>query len=334
MSVDNVIPIGGGREVRPREVAPSGDMLKLAARWLRQLETAGFSDNTLSAYDVDLGQFIGYCAGQDVALVQHVTVATVQDFINALIEGNGISRRSAERKLRTVRAFMKYVCARGAIKRNPADQVARPKWVPEHVIAPEEGAILEMIECIPNERPEDVRDRALFSLMYSAGLRVGGVVCLCLFDELNPPAYFVHPTSGVVQYRAKGGRTEVSVCDETTLARIAEWLDVRHALGKSTSTNALFLSNRGGRVTASGVLARIKKHGARVGINHIHNHMLRHRRGGEVLERAGLRAAARLLGHTQDSTTANVYGHHAAERVRHSIRALAPIPWGKGDEHD
>ena len=318
---------------RARRVPIMGELQPLAKQYLHHLSTAGLSDNTLLAHGTDLGQFISICEQLDITLVQHVTAQAVQDFVDSLINGAGVSRRTAERKLRCVKGFLTYVCLRGVIQRNPADAVKPPKWHAQPVIAPEESVILKMIESIPTEGAENIRDRALFSLMYSAGLRIGGLLSLDLFDPVNPPPYFAHPISGVVQYQAKGGRTEVSTCDAVTLRRIEAWLAVRHRYAKNGGEKALFLSQQGRRPTRATISIRLKQHAARVGIKHMHCHLLRHRRGGEVMEHAGLRAATNLLGHKQTTTTANVYGHHSAERMRHTIQTLAPVKWGgQGDE--
>ena len=55
---------------------------------------------------------------------------------------------------------------------------------------------------------------------------------------------------------------------------------------------------------------------------------------GEVIEKAGLRAASSLLGHLNPTVTANVYGHLSAERTRHQVRTLAPVKWpNESNEH-
>lgn len=310
----------------PRAVNLPGDLETLARQYLAHLATRRYSANTLLAYRRDLEQFVGYMTGRDVTLIQLVTTRLIEEFTDALLMGEGNSPRTVQRKRESVKGMFRFAIARGLVPQaaNPCDALTPVKVVPAKRVAPDAAAIRALIEGIPADSPLGIRDRALFRLMFDAALRVGGVISLDVHDPANPPAHAVRPT-GVVHYLAKGGKTKETVCDDVTLAWIARWLEARDRFARHTSPPALFLTDRGDRFTRHGILARLKLWGAKVGMPGIFNHLLRHRRIGDVLAELDLYAANYLAGHERLSTTADIYGAQAPERIRARIRNQAPV---------
>ena len=310
----------------PRPITLAGDTVTLATQWLQELALLNYASSTIEARKTDLQQFIGFCVQRDVTLVQHITPALIKDFILSLLAGEKNSPRTAARKLDSVRMFLKFCVSRGLIKRNPADDVAAPRFTPGRVIAPDESAILKIIAGIPDDCPRGIRDNALYTLAYDSALRISALCDLDVHDPDNPPRAAVRP-NGLIDYVAKGGRLKQSFCDKHTMRALDRWLAVRHHFARPDSPPALFLSNRGQRINRASVLANLKKYAKAAGVDHITAHHLRHARARQVIENAGLRAASSLLGHVNPTVTQNVYGHQAAERTRHQVRTLCPIDW-------
>ena len=73
------------------------------------------------------------------------------------------------------------------------------------------------------------------------------------------------------------------------------------------------------------VYRMVRRRGAAAGLPNLHPHLFRHRRVGDVVERLGLDMGSALARHRHTSTTANVYGAHAAEVQRAAIRTMAPL---------
>lgn len=313
-------------QFQPRQVVLPGDINTLCVQYLLQLERRGRASNTIKAYRIDLEQFAGFMAGRGALLLQTVTARLLEDFIDALIQGEGVSRRTAARKFEVVRGLFKFAIQRGILNSiaNPVNDVTPISYTPLKVIAPAVAPLLRMIDSIPATHPGGIRDRAMFQLLFDSALRVGGLESLDLFNPDDPPQYTVWP-SGKVFYRGKGGRTDMSCCDEETMEWLARWLKVRHHFERAGSPPSLFLSQRGGRISRAVLHNRIKLHGARAGMPKLHCHLLRHRRGGQVMDTMGLRAANALLAHKNLSTTADVYGHQAAERLHIKIRQQCPL---------
>lgn len=316
--MDNVIAFN------PRPVTLPGDLIAVARQYLEQLQAAGRARETLRAYRTDLEQLAGYCRGRGITLVQHVSAAVLDDFVQALVQGEGVTARTAARKLAVVKGLCTWCIKRGMLQRNPVDETTPVHFVGRRVIAPEGEAIMRMINAIPTDTPLGRRDRAMLLLAYDAALRISALVSLDVHDGERPPKYTVSP-GGVVRYRAKGGRAEDSVCGDDTLAALAEWLRVRERFVRRASPPALFLSERGTRLTRAAMHYRIKLHGKAAGMPQLHMHLLRHRRGGELIDSLGPRHAQALLGHKRMSTTVDVYGHQSAERLREQIRARCPV---------
>lgn len=310
----------------PRAVTLPGNIATVCTHYLAQLSARGYSPHTVSAYTRDLEQFAGYLAGRDVTQIQIVPTAMIDDFVDALVMGEGVSRRTAARKLETVKGLFRYAVGRGLIPGggNPAERAAPVRFQARRIVAPEESAILRMIDAIPADTLTGVRDRALFRLMFDAALRVGGIISLDVYRADNPPECCVD-TRGVVSYRAKGGAVKSSLADDATLAALAAWLKVRYRFVRANSPDALFLTERGARMTRAGIHRQIKTYGRAAGMPHVHSHLLRHRRIGEVLDRTDLRTANYLAGHERLSTTADIYGDAPAERLRARIRRECPV---------
>jgi integrase/recombinase XerC len=167
------------------------------------------------------------------------------------------------------------------------------------------SALLEM----PIDGALDVRDRALFELMYSSGLRLAEVVSLNIGD--------VNLRDALVRVTGKGAKQRVVPVGSVACEWLRRWSGERAAHCASGET-ALFLSRRGTRLTARAVQARLSRLGKLQGLDRpVHPHMLRHSFASHMLESSGdLRAVQELLGHADISTT-QIYTHldfqHLAE---------------------
>jgi len=307
-------------QFRPVRVAERGNLAVTCRRFLQHLHAHGYAQNTLNAYRRDLEQFAGFCAGRGIEGLGSITGAIIDGFITALVRGEGVSPRTAARKLATARELFRWAVRQGITANNPAEQASPVRFVAEKKQAPSTERIVELLEAIPAETALDIRDRAMFWLMYDAGLRCDGLASLDLFDPSEPPRHTVTP-AGDVRYRSKGGATKHTVCGERALELIEQWRAVRPRLAEDCP--ALFVTRRGSRMTRVSLDGAIKRHGARVGLPAIHCHLLRHRRAREVIEGLGLREASEFLGHANTSTTADVYGYDG-ERTREQVRRHCP----------
>jgi integrase/recombinase XerC len=168
----------------------------------------------------------------------------------------------------------------------------------------EVAALLEF----PPDDPEAVRDRALFELLYSSGLRVSELTGL---DVHHVPARDGMPASlGWLELDAqevivtgKGGKMRRVPVGAPACAALQAWLAVRPPA--SDGSLALFLSTRATRISPRVVQNRLKAHARKAGLPvHVHPHVLRHSFASHLLQSSGdLRAVQELLGHASITST-------------------------------
>lgn len=262
---------------------------------------------TVDGYRRELARFMERLAEQDVRDWREVDESRVRDFI-ARRHRQGAGAASLERCLSAIRGLFKYLLREGAAVHNPAAGVSAPRAgrrLPDALDVDRVSALLDM----PVKSALDVRDRAMFELMYSSGLRLSETVSLNL-DDLNL-------RDALVRVTGKGAKQRVVPVGSVACEWLRSWLRERSSLAADDET-ALFVSRRGTRLTTRAVQARLARWARLQGIDRpVHPHMLRHSFASHLLESSGdLRAVQELLGHADISTT-QVYTHldfqHLAE---------------------
>ena len=251
---------------------------------------------TLKHYRRDLETLEDLVGERSLASLQHQDIRRFA----AQLHGKGLSPKSLARLLSAWRGFFEYALRTGHVKQNPVEGVRAPKAekrLPE-VLSPDEASRLVAIE---DDSDLGKRDRALFELAYSCGLRVSELVGL---DQGG-----IDMANGEVRVTGKGSKTRIVPIGKAALAALKEWLSVRPAQ-KGAELPALFLGPRGQRLTARAVQTRIKEWAVKQGITaDVHPHMLRHSFASHVLQSSGdLRAVQEMLGHASIAST-QVYTH-------------------------
>lgn len=309
---------------RPRAVAIPGDLSVVCQQYLDHLSARAYSIETVKAYRTDLEQFVGYLQSLDCSLIQTVSTAMVDGFIDAMISGNGVKPRTAARKLEAVRGLFRFAISRNLINPNmdPCERATSPRVHYAPPVAPDKESLVAMINSIPWDAT-GIRDRLICLLMFGSALRIGGVISLDVFNPEQPPMTGVRP-SGVILYRNKGGDIGETVALTETMDVLEQWLAVRHRFTRNDDCPALILTSRGtrpSRVSVHGwVTARAKAFGIK-----IHSHLFRHARAQDAIENGNLDDAQYLLGHKHRSTTADMYGFKSKERVRREVLEKLPI---------
>jgi site-specific recombinase XerD len=282
------------------------------------LRARGLAERTRRAYGVDLGQLAEWAeaAGREPG---DLSPRDLRRFAGVLSE-RGASKSTVARKLAAVRTFYGLLLERGEVEANPADLVASPKrdsYLPRVLKA---GEVAELLERIPASTPLDLRDRAMFELAYSAGLRSEEIV--------NLDVESVDPDGEEVRVEGKGGRTRVVPCGEPAWRAIETYLArVRPELAAvdGSQERALFLSRSGRRLSTSDVRRRLRVQVRRAALQAgVSPHTLRHSFATHLLEGgADLRAIQELLGHSSISTT-QTYTRVESQRLRRAYSRAHP----------
>lgn len=300
--------------------AAAVDMQAAITHHLDRLRRRGAQPNTLRSYGTDLRQFGDYVhargEGDIVALMTHRHVEGFLDTMSA----QDVSRRSQARKLAVVRGLFRTAQREGWIGHDPTRDIA-VKFRAVHKAAPELRDLVEMVEGIGHTHWMDLRDKALLRIALDAGLRVSGIMAL---DVRGSGPHFVDPQRQIVHFPNKGGDSESSPINQRTASLVDAWLRARGDVAKPGET-ALFVSNRGTRMTRQSADEMIKRRGAAAGLQGLHMHLLRHRRIGDVIERCGLLAARDLAKHSSAETTGAIYGRHANTASMQLLRDRADL---------
>lgn len=283
-------------------------------KFLQHLNTERrLSPHTLTNYQRDLRGIVSYCDSAEVADWHALDAKHVRAYL-ATRHRQGIGGRSLARALSTLRSFLKYLIREGELQKNVAIGVKAPK-APRKL--PEPLDVDEMTQLLStsvgngakNDDPLIVRDNAMLEIMYSAGLRLAELVSLDLGQ--------IDLRDGSVEVIGKGNKTRVVPVGRYAREAITAWQHVRGELA-SQDERALFVGQRGARITPRAVQQRFRQRGIQQGItSRVHPHKLRHAFASHLLESSGdLRAVQELLGHADISTT-QIYTHldfqHLAE---------------------
>jgi len=286
-------------------------------RFSRELDARGASPNTKRAYGSDLRQFALWASARDLE-PGGVAYRQLRGYAASLSEG-GAAKSTVARKLAAVRSLYDHLVAVGEVPQNPAELLPNPKRdsrLPRTLGRDEVEALLDRI---PASEPLDARDRAMFELTYSSGLRCEEVVSLDL-DSLDFD-------SEVLRVTGKGGKTRIVPIGEPAQRALEHYLtSARPQLAeRNGASSALFLSRRGRRLSSSDVrrrLARWVRDAAIAG--GVSPHSLRHSFATHLLEGgADLRSIQELLGHASVSTT-QIYTRVEPSRLRRQYRRAHP----------
>ena len=280
---------------------PSGEQTE--ASWGRalaafdaSLRARGLRERTRRAYGVDLGQLAEWACGHRLGPTE-LGHRELRRFAGVVSE-RGASKATVARKLAAVRAFYRHLLERGEVGSNPAQLVASPRreaYLPRVLKA---GAVAELLELMPASSPLELRDRAMFELAYSAGLRAQELVTL----DLEAP----DPDAEELRVEGKGGRVRVIPAGEPAWRALKSYLARgRPVLAAVPAERALLLSRTGRRLSTSDVRRRLgvatRRAASQAGVS---PHTLRHSYATHLLEGgADLRAIQELLGHSSISTT-------------------------------
>ncbi len=212
----------------------------------------------------------------------------------------GLSARSIQRRLSAARTFFRYLLREKHAKRNPVESVSAPKHgkrLPENLDVDRMAKLLD----IPGDSPIVDRDRAILELLYSSGLRLAELIDLDVDD--------IDSRDATVRVTGKGNKDRIVPVGRKALAALERWHMTRLDMANSGEP-ALFVSNRGQRLSHRSVQARLTYWGKRQGINSkVYPHLFRHSFASHLLESShDLRGVQELLGHSNISST-QIYTH-------------------------
>lgn len=282
----------------------------------------GLSENTILAYRSDILSFFDFLAeeeknkdgGREIIEAGDVQRSHFGSYTKFLMNKD-IKPSSIVRKIASLKGLFRYLNAREEIRSNPAlgaNSPRVPKKLPKVVM-------LEEIETILRSDMEP-KERAIFELLYAAGLRVSELV------ELETGN--VDLKNNTVKTMGKGSKERVIPLGSHAKAAIERYLEDRNLmlrlLNIASDPRKLFLNNRGGKISRQFVYNFIRACGEKLtsGGKIISPHTIRHSFATHLLERgADLRVVQELLGHSSIVTT-QLYTHVSKKRLKEVYHAI------------
>ena len=269
----------------------------------------GCSRNTVLAYGRDLRSYILGLRDEGITLPDQVTRDRIEGHVSRL-RASGLSIASVERAISAIKGFHRFMVAERITTAHPAADLPLPKKpsrLPD-VIGREQAAAL-LDQPFP-KTPAGQRDHAILEVLYGCGLRVSE---LCGLDLRR-----VMLDEQVLRVVGKGDKERVVPIVGTAARALDDYLEHWRSclVSPRVSNSAVFLNNRGRRLSRQSVHALVAKAGAVVGIDGLHPHALRHSFATHMLEGgADLRIVQELLGHADISTT-QLYTHLDRSHLR------------------
>jgi integrase/recombinase XerC len=269
-------------------------------KFIRHLEfERRLSALTCKHYRRDLGALTAYCDKNDLTNWGQVDDDHLRS-VSAQWFRSGLAPRSIQRRLSAIRMFFRFLLREKHVKKNPVQTVRAPKAgkrLPENLDADRMAKLLD----IPGDGPLVARDRAILELLYSSGLRLAELTDLNVGD--------VDMADCTVRVTGKGNKDRIVPVGRHAISALRQW-QVERVLLATAGEKALFVSNRGSRLSRRSVQARVDHWAKHQGINtKVYPHLFRHSFASHLLESShDLRAVQELLGHSNISTT-QVYTH-------------------------
>lgn len=272
----------------------------------------GYAENTIAAYQNDLNQFYEYLQAEKAVEKpeswDEVNKSIVVNYIERLKKNGGYASSTVARKVAAIKSFFHFLVAEGELKEDPTFALDSPKVKKRLPKAITPGEIEQLLQAPANKEsgPKALRDSALLEMLYASGMRVTELVSLDLSDV-------EFKNGGKVRVRSKrsSAREREIPITESALKVLKNYIkNGREQLLHDLNEPALFVNNRGQRLTRQGLWLIIKHYVEEIGIStEVTPHTLRHSFAAHKLSQGkSLQDIQKLLGHANISTT-QVYTH-------------------------
>jgi len=260
-------------------------------RFERQL-----ASNSIVSYKRDLNRyklFLSLKKEDNYLEVSYDQILSFLEYLNENYCGSSISRI-----LSSSRNFYKFLVREKIVKKNPFIQIKNPKKPKKILEVLSEDEVKRFLNGIPYSTELEIRDRAMFELLYSSGLRVSEIVNLKIsnidFDE------------GLIRFIGKGKKERITPVGETSKLFLKKYLNIaRFKIEKEIKSDYVFLNKNGKKLTRQGFWKILKKYDKKINLGkNLYPHIFRHSFATHMIERgADIRVVQELLGHSDISTT-------------------------------
>jgi len=271
---------------------------------------------TKESYSLEIRRFMDFLEAEKTCL-SDVDAAFLSAYLATRRNVDKIDSRTAAKTVSALRSFFRFLTDEGLVNENPAVVLESPKRKSRLPEVMDKETIEALLDTIDTGSPRGCRDRCLFELIFSAGLRVSEAVALNIRD--------IDLEGGIAKVKGKGGKERIALFGRPAALRLKEYLkEARPKLaGKTNKSQALFIGRSGRRLSRKGIWKNYAKSAALAGTSS-HLHTLRHSFATALLKGgADLRTVQELLGHADLSTT-QIYTHVDVGVLRENHRRFLP----------
>jgi integrase/recombinase XerC len=276
-----------------------------------------YSPHTITAYENDLGQFISFGKGLVEGFsIEMADYHIIRQWIVSLMD-NGISAKSINRKISTLKTFFKFLMREEVIEKNPTDKVVIPKMDKKLPVFVQEKEMNRLLDGrFFAEDFEGMRDKAVVSLFYGTGMRLSELVGI-RFSDLNL-------NERMVKVNGKGSKERLVPFPLEISSVLDEYIKLRNELFPD-SGNFLFLTGNGEPAYNKLIYRIVKKELSLVTtVEKKSPHILRHSYATHLLNHgADLNAIKELLGHANLAAT-QIYTHTTFEQLKKVYKQAHP----------
>ena len=277
------------------------------------------SELTVESYGRSLRDFETYFKNRDSQLSwESVDSDIIRDWMESMMD-KGDMASTVNRCLSAVRSFYRFALSRGLVKHDPSHVVKGPKkqkMLPQYVRENEMDRLLDIPE-MWGDAYKDIRARTIIILLYETGLRRSELTGLNDAD--------VDFVSRQLKVTGKRNKQRVIPFGEEMAAELQHYIVARNAQFENRMEDALFLSDKGRRVTPSQVYVTVRKYLSKVTTMKKRSpHVLRHSFATAMLNNgAGIESVRKLLGHESVATT-EIYTHTTFEQLKKVYKNAHP----------
>ena len=276
------------------------------------------SPQTVQTYEESLREFESYLGFRDDSLsLDRVDTDLIRDWMEGLMD-KGNTASTINKKLSALRSFYRFSLKRRLVDADPAHCITGPKKskpLPQFLRESEMDRLLDTVEW--GEDYKDVRARTILLLLYEAGLRRSELTGL---DDGD-----IDFATRQLKVTGKRNKQRIIPFGEDLSQVLRHYMAVRDEQAVRTDGHALFIDDKGGRMTGHQVYAIVRKNLATVtSLKKRSPHVLRHTFATAMLNNgAGLESIKNLLGHESVSTT-EIYAHTTFEQLKRVYKEAHP----------
>lgn len=286
-----------------------------------------YSPHTVSAYQSDLDQFIGYLNNPDKKdpapepEITHPSQITHHLIRNWMVEmmSHDILARSINRKIATLRKYFKFLLQEGIITHNPASKITTPKIPKNLPVVVEDVKLTQMLDDdeIFSHDFKGTRDKLVVEALFGTGMRLAELMGVKESD--------INIYEGTVKVLGKRNKQRIIPINNELKHLVARYLELKKSENFHNNSETLIVTDKGADAYPKLIYLIVQKYLSNISTqNKKSPHVLRHTFATSLLNRgADLNAIKELLGHANLSAT-QIYTHNSVERLKSIYKQAHP----------